>query len=172
MFFADGSSGRVGVGVQMGVMTVANFEAAVASGGLFNAEITNFVSGNAFASTAVINANGIDNPELSVAGVDADSVALDSANCSTAALGCTVLASITANPLDKSIMVSGGENVTAFAGMAIADLNIAGIVMVDGLNSMHVTPGAGFTLIGAASVPEPATLLLLGFAFRRPFLRS
>ena len=64
-------------------------------------------------------------------------------------------------------MVSGGENVivhVAFAGIAITDLNIAGVVEVDGLNSMNVTAGNNFTLIDAALVPEPGTLLLLGGA--------
>lgn len=76
-------------------------------------------------------------------------------------------------------MVSGGENVivyAAFAGVAIAELDLAGVVEVDGLNSMNVAAGNNFRLIGAASVPEPGTLLLIGtalfgFALRRWGLR-
>ena len=77
MFVGAGSSGRAELGVQMGVMTVADFEDAVAAGGLFNPAIFDFVAGNAFAATTVIDANGVDDPQLSVEGVDASNVVLD-----------------------------------------------------------------------------------------------
>ena len=60
--------------------------------------------------------------------------------------------------------MTGGENVivyAAFASLAIADLNTAGIIEVNGLNAMNVTAGDDFTLVGGAAVPEPSTVLLL-----------
>ena len=90
---------------------------------------------------------------------------LDTTGCSNELVDCTVTASVTANP-GGGFMVPGGENFlvyAAFGGIAIADLNTAGVVEVDGLNTMNVNPGQDFTLVPLMStVPEPGTALLLG----------